>query len=135
MHQGVNAVIIDDENRVLILKRSNKDTKFYPGFWNFPGGSVEQNESLVDAVKREAKEETDLTVQPENNYFAVYYYPSGKKEDAEAVVYSFKAKFAGGTVVFDEDPSEFAWLSKDDYKKFNYNYTPSCKGALEKLFK
>lgn len=53
---SVSAVIFDRRGRLLLQQRSDG------GQWGLPGGSVEVGESLTDAVHREVKEETGLTV-------------------------------------------------------------------------
>tara|TARA_S200002703_G_scaffold158036_1_gene167367 strand:+ start:216 stop:614 length:399 start_codon:yes stop_codon:yes gene_type:complete len=55
------AVIIDNKDRVLLLKRSNYMDKF-AGEWDLPGGHLKDNESLFDGLEREVKEETGLSV-------------------------------------------------------------------------
>ncbi len=52
--------VIEYQNKVLITKRQN--TKFLSGLWEFPGGKIEKNETAVDAIIREVKEETNLTI-------------------------------------------------------------------------
>ncbi len=54
---SVTAIIFDEENRVLLARHA--DTKH----WVAPGGSIEPNENPVDAVIREAFEETGLIVE------------------------------------------------------------------------
>ena len=54
-------VIVDDKNRVLLLKRSNYTEKF-SGQWDLPGGHLKSNESLSAGLEREVSEETGLTV-------------------------------------------------------------------------
>jgi 8-oxo-dGTP pyrophosphatase MutT (NUDIX family) len=55
---SVTAVIFDAAGRMLLMKHSNA------GEWVAPGGSIEPDESPVDAVVREAWEETGLWVEP-----------------------------------------------------------------------
>jgi len=52
--------IIEYENKVLITKRQN--TNFLSGLWEFPGGKIEKHETAVQAIVREVKEETNLTI-------------------------------------------------------------------------
>ena len=58
----VVAFLIERSGHVLLLKRSH-DKDHAPGEWDFGSGRVRQGESAVDAVYREAKEETGLEVE------------------------------------------------------------------------
>lgn len=53
-----NMCMICDGNRVVVIDRQKKD---WPGV-TFPGGHVELGESFTDAVIREVREETGLTI-------------------------------------------------------------------------
>ncbi|MBN1868586.1 NUDIX hydrolase [Candidatus Sumerlaeota bacterium] len=53
---GVNAVIVRD-GKVLLIYRTDIPV------WELPGGAVDDNESLLDAVKREVAEETGLAIE------------------------------------------------------------------------
>tara|TARA_B100001564_G_C20222750_1_gene482437 strand:- start:165 stop:566 length:402 start_codon:yes stop_codon:yes gene_type:complete len=57
----VKVVIIDDDNRVLMLKRSNYVDK-YAGEWDLPGGHIQVGEELSVGMRREVKEETGLEI-------------------------------------------------------------------------
>ena len=54
----VNMCMIRNGNKVLVQNRVNPD---WPGI-TFPGGHVERGESFVDAVIREVREETGLSI-------------------------------------------------------------------------
>ena len=55
----VVSALIEKENRFLIGLRS---TGKYIGFWEFPGGKVEENESIENALIREILEEFSIDV-------------------------------------------------------------------------
>lgn len=54
------AVIIDDKNRLLITQRPLHVP--HGGYWEFPGGKLEKNETSKSALIREVKEEIGLEV-------------------------------------------------------------------------
>lgn len=56
----VGAVLIQND-MILLPKRSNMLPK-YPGFYEFPGGKVEKDETLKMALKRELNEELSIDV-------------------------------------------------------------------------
>ncbi|MFC0117823.1 8-oxo-dGTP diphosphatase MutT [Pseudoalteromonas xiamenensis] len=53
--------VVEHHNQILICKRSAEQHQ--GGLWEFPGGKIEQDESVFDALKRELKEEVDITIQ------------------------------------------------------------------------
>jgi 8-oxo-dGTP pyrophosphatase MutT (NUDIX family) len=53
----VSKVIIFDDDKILILKRTDGDKD-----WDLPGGHVEKNETFQQGARRETKEETGLEI-------------------------------------------------------------------------
>lgn len=51
-------IIIETEGGIVLIERKNP-----PYGWAIPGGFVDYGESFEDAARREAKEETELTVE------------------------------------------------------------------------
>ena len=60
----VAAVILRPDGQFLLARRPGG--KIYSGYWEFPGGKVESNESLLHALERELWEE--LGIQVRNAY-------------------------------------------------------------------
>jgi len=56
----VTGAIIQKDNKFLIGRRGPNEKS--PGLWEFPGGKIERNENAYEAVIREIKEETNLTI-------------------------------------------------------------------------
>ena len=52
--------LIDCNDQILISKRPKK--KHLSGYWEFPGGKVEKNESPESAIIRETKEELNVDI-------------------------------------------------------------------------
>jgi len=57
---GVGAVIWNDEDQVVLIRRGKEPRKDQ---WSIPGGHLEWGESLHEALLREVHEETGLTVE------------------------------------------------------------------------
>lgn len=53
-------VLIDADGRFLLTSRP--DGKVYAGYWEYPGGKLEQGESVEDALRRELHEELGITI-------------------------------------------------------------------------
>jgi 8-oxo-dGTP diphosphatase len=58
---GVGAIIQDDVGRVFLAKRG-REVRNESGKWEFPGGAVEFNETLAQALVREIREEYGFSV-------------------------------------------------------------------------
>jgi len=54
----VDIIIEQEDNGIILIRRANE-----PHGWAIPGGFVDYGESLEDAARREAREETSLDVE------------------------------------------------------------------------
>ena len=124
MKKGVNVIITNEKNEVLILKRA-LNSNLSSSLWNLPGGKVDKKESLNQAVIREAKEETNLKVEPLGKPFYVYHY-------SQTIVYAIKTRLIKGSIILNKEHSKFKWVSKDTWEKLEY--TPSGLATLKKFF-
>lgn len=64
--------IIDKDNRLLIQKRALTEKKF-PGKWSQTGGGVIAEETSLETVKRETKEELNVKVNNDEIYYIGSY--------------------------------------------------------------
>ncbi len=57
---GVGVIVLNSGNQVLLGKRLSTHGQ---GFWAFPGGHLEPNESVAECAKREVWEETQIQLK------------------------------------------------------------------------
>lgn len=107
---GCGALIINDKNETLLLKRTS-NSRNEAGFWSKPGGGVEIGEKVEDAIKREIKEE--LNVDIELVKFLGYTDHIIKGENQHWVAFSYLAKIVGGELknLEPEKHEEIKWFS------------------------
>lgn len=78
MKQVTAAIIVKDQ-KVLLTRRAPGEK--LAGKWEFPGGKVEENESLQECVVRELNEELSLSVKAEKILTrSIYRYDHGEFE-------------------------------------------------------
>ncbi len=74
---SVKAIIITEDDKILLLKRPNE------GRWDLPGGGVDDGENLPQAIIREVSEEAGLDI---DNALPVYTYLRSVKSKPEKLI-------------------------------------------------
>ncbi len=109
---GVGAIVLDDELRVLLVRRGQEPLL---GEWSLPGGALELGERLEDGVRREVFEETGLEVEP-LEIVAVFDHIS-QSDEAPArvrfhyVLIDYRCRVLGGTLASASDATEVRWAA------------------------
>lgn len=102
--------MVYDGNKVLLQDRVKEDWR---GF-TFPGGHVEKEESFVEAVIREMREETGLTII-EPKLCGVKQFQTD--EDERYIVLLFKTDKFEGTLT-SSDEGEMKWVDRESLSDF-----------------
>lgn len=110
--------ILKDNEKLLVVKRNENDD-LYPGAWEFPGGHLEDGETLKQGLKRELQEEIGFTDDFEP--IITHYYDEIKEKNGE-LVHDLEIDFIVNVdssaleIKLSEEHCDYAWVTKDsDY--------------------
>jgi 8-oxo-dGTP diphosphatase len=105
---AVSAAIVRD-GKILVVRRARAPAH---GLYSLPGGVVEVGETLKEAVMREVREETGMTIEP----VALAGFREAIVRDAESrverhfIILCFAARWRAGEVLLNEELDEARWL-------------------------
>lgn len=124
---AVSAVVPDEQNRVLLICRTDN------GYWSIPGGGVEPGESVSQAAVREVKEETGIDcnvtglvgVYSDPGHVAAY--PDGEVRQEFSIC--FHARMLGGEVTTSSESSEVRFVPAEDIP--GYRIHPSIRLRID----
>ena len=104
----IGAVVRDGAGRLLLIKRGHNPEA---GKWSLPGGRIEPGETDAQALVREMREETGLTVLPGPLLGAVERPgPGGSIID----IRDYAATVTGGTLAAGDDAADARWVVAAD---------------------
>ena len=125
---GAALLVLDDQNRLLLLKRSDS------GCWGLPGGAVEPGEVVEDAAQRETREEANLVIE-EMSLFGVfsgmdlyYRYPNGDEVYNVTIIYL--SRDWCGDVKINDEHTEWRWFESGQIPE---DISPPIKPVIEQF--
>ena len=125
---GAAILVVDEHNRLLLVKRSDN------GCWGIPGGSLEPGEVVESAAKRETFEETNLTVG-EMTLFGVfsgpdlsYKYPN--EDEVYNVIVAYLSHDWHGEVKLNDEHTEWRWFASHEIPD---DLSPPIKPVIAKF--
>ena len=118
--------LIDDENKILIGKRPLGKT--FENLWEFPGGKVEKNETVEQAIIRETKEEINIDLNM--NCIAPLSFSTYNSQNLNIVILLFISR------KWDQEPickfhTELKWVRVNNLNK--YNMPPANKPLISSI--
>ncbi len=100
----MGAIVKDEQGRLLLIKRGHDPGA---GLWSLPGGRIEPGETDAEALVREIREETGLTVEPGRLIGRVQRpWLSGDVID----IRDYAATVTGGTLRPGDDAADARWV-------------------------
>lgn len=119
---GARAIIINQNNQVLLVKHT------YQPHWYIPGGGVKKGESTKAALLRELKEEVGLTTLEEPALFGIYHHIYLKVSDYPVVYVVNKFSL---TETYSPEIADTGWF---DYTALPEMTSPGTRRRLNEYF-
>ena len=111
--EDVVAAIIKKDNLYLVTQR-NRD-KHMGLKWEFPGGKVEANETLQEALTREIYEELNINI----NVYEKIAEEKYKDSEINIVLHYFLCSIKDGDISLNEHEA-MEWVDKTDFDKYDF---------------
>ena len=109
LSNSIKAIIID-KTRLLVVHMRSEDGKEY---YTLPGGKQEPNELMLDALKREVREETGYNVEPKS----LLFIREGFNEESHRIEFMFICDIVGersNDIEYDVNQIGTKWISIDN---------------------
>ena len=119
--------IIKHNDKYLIARRL--EPKFLKGKWEFPGGTIEPNETKFETLVREIKEETNLTIKPIKELWS--YKDVQEKRTID--IHFIEAEIIGDINIKLDEHDKYHWVDINDWNKFEW--TELTYKFAERIFK
>lgn len=103
---GVRAVAIDEKNRVFLVRHT-----YVPG-WHLPGGGVEPDETALDALARELREEASIEITGAAQLHGIYLNRHASERD-HVLLYAVRTFRVMAAKTRDREIAEAGFYSLD----------------------
>lgn len=108
MRTIVNALRL--KARCVLLVSRSPQRKAYPGLWSFPGGRVEENETMIEALTRELREEIAIVPTTYAYLATISEAYSCASDPATYHIYSVMA-WGGEPSLTGNEHTELSWFA------------------------
>lgn len=137
-HVGVKALILNDKNEILILKKESNDER--PEHWDLPGGRIKEGDSAEMTLRKEIVEEIGIR-DDEIDIKRQFHAGSSKPEiysdkEIRLVLIVYLCDIHNNKFVLSNEHSEFRWASINEAKillsiKFNKEFIEKLDALRE----
>lgn len=124
---GVGVVVVK-EGRLLLVQRGRPPGK---GLWAVPGGKVRLGESMRDAARREAREETGLDIEVGQVVWTGDSIGPGDPPEWHFCLVDFLGSVVGGELLAGDDAALVRWVPLEEARSLPL--TPTMPSLLEAL--
>ena len=119
-------IMLRKNNKVLLQLRQNCS---FDGYWGFVGGHLDGNEQIVSAAIREAKEEVDIDILPQDLTLKTICHSN---KGAEYLQFYLECQKWSGEIK-NKEPNKCARLEWCDWDNTPEKTCPYLKEAIAKI--
>ena len=115
---------------ILLIKRKNEP---YKDCWAFPGGFIEMDETLDEAIARELEEETGLkniSLKQYHTYGAIDRDPRGR---TVTVMYFGIINEINSEIKAGDDAAEAKWFPIQNLPELAFDHSEICKNIIKEI--
>ena len=116
--------------KVLLIKRKHEP---FQGLWAFPGGFVDEGESVEEAAQRELKEETGVEHVAMTQMYTFTKPGRDPRGWVVSVAFYTTVNIGDCNVQAGDDASLAEWVAIDQIKDMAFDHNEILKMALEKI--
>ena len=126
MVPSVNVVVVNDQDQILLIRRSDNDN------WAVPGGAIDLGESMTQAAVRETKEESGIDCEViglvgiyTDPKHVILYTSNGEARQEFSIVLT--ARPVGGEPAHSDESSEVRWVNRSEVRGYTMDRSMSLR--------
>jgi 8-oxo-dGTP pyrophosphatase MutT (NUDIX family) len=136
-HVGVKAMITNDQGQILLMKEDvSKHSMPTSEYWDFPGGRMQEAETVLQTLQREVAEETGITDvgQPEfvTAVISNHQIKLPENEVVGLVLMVYRVKIAPeATITLSDEHLDYLWFDLPEAQQLlTHKYPPEFTDGL-----
>ncbi|WP_298313118.1 NUDIX domain-containing protein [uncultured Aquimarina sp.] len=130
---AVDAVVFGYKDKALHVLLIKRDIDPFKDSWALPGGLVLENESLENAVERELKEETNVTVDYLEQLYSFGKPGRDPRNRVVSITYFGLVKPEHHTIKADTDANDVAWFDINELPELAFDHATILDVAKKRL--
>lgn len=120
-------MVLIENGKIVLIKRGKEPGK---DMWALPGGRIGEDETAEECLKREAKEETGLDVEPIE---LIGLYSDPRREPRKIIAAAYFCRMLGGELKAGDDADAAGWFDLNSVPELAFDHRRILDDALKKL--
>lgn len=118
--------IITNQNGEYLICKMSKHKGVFPGQWGLPGGGIEPNERMCDALHREVREELGIKIDKISPWnfrddLKIKTFSQETKEEIYMVYLIFDCCTDDLNIVLNDEFEKYAWVKPEHLSDYDLN--------------